>query len=502
MNNFAGQTVASDGHLSEDKTAVVADVLAFPPRRRITDSRKYRAAHWMNVLKCADVVALLLAGFGGFGLRFGLHAPLGSASHLFIYLGTVVSMVSLHLAHGYRVRSISSLYSLISSLFVGGVGALCLIAVCGYLSGSLHEYSRVWLVSSVLASAVLLVGNRIVITQIVRRAVQSERMMESVVVVGANEHADKMLRAIRSARHANVNVLGVFDDRILRELPASLRPMMLGSTTALLDFIRANHVDRVIVALPWVASARIDGLLNKLRTVPVRIDLVPNDVVWRFAGMNMERVGTVPVLTIANGRVDEQSGLIKRIEDVVISTILILLIAPILLLVALAIKLDSKGPVIFKQRRHGFNNDVFEVYKFRSMTVADSARSDVQQATRNDFRVTRVGKFLRRSSLDELPQLFNVLKGNMSIVGPRPHAVQHGIEFASIISEYFARHNVKPGITGWAQVNGLRGETDTVDKMHRRVEFDLHYIENWSLLLDVKIILRTAIAVWFDANAY
>ena len=173
-----------------------------------------------------------------------------------------------------------------------------------------------------------------------------------------------------------------------------------------------------------------------------------------------------------------------------------------LLLIAAAIKLDSKGPVIFKQRRHGFNNDVFEVYKFRSMKVADSTSSEVKQATRNDFRVTGVGKFLRRTSLDELPQLFNVLRGNMSVVGPRPHAVQHNIEFSSIISDYFARHNVKPGITGWAQVNGLRGETNTVDKMHRRVEYDLHYIENWSLSLDLKIILKTAIAVWFDGNAY
>jgi putative colanic acid biosynthesis UDP-glucose lipid carrier transferase len=195
-------------------------------------------------------------------------------------------------------------------------------------------------------------------------------------------------------------------------------------------------------------------------------------------------------------------GWVKRLEDLIISSIILLLISPLLALIALAIKLDSKGPVIFKQRRHGFNNQVFEVYKFRSMTVADSASTQVVQATRDDVRVTRIGKFLRRSSLDELPQLFNVLLGHMSIVGPRPHAVQHNIEYGAIISEYFARHNVKPGITGWAQINGLRGETDTVDKMHRRVQFDLHYIEHGSLLLDLKIIIMTSLAVWFQANAY
>jgi len=234
----------------------------------------------------------------------------------------------------------------------------------------------------------------------------------------------------------------------------------------------------------------------------VRIDLVPSNVVWQFPGINMERLAGVPVLTVANGRVDEQMGLLKRIEDLVISTVLLVLISPLLALIALVIKLDSPGPVIFKQLRHGFNNQVFEVYKFRSMTVEDSASTEVRQATKNDRRVTRVGRFLRRSSLDELPQLFNVLFGHMSIVGPRPHAIQHNLEFGAIILEYFGRHNVKPGITGWAQVNGLRGETDTVDKMHRRVEYDLDYIENWSLMLDLKILVMTAFAVWFQETAY
>jgi Undecaprenyl-phosphate glucose phosphotransferase len=311
-----------------------------------------------------------------------------------------------------------------------------------------------------------------------------------------------IIDAIERTAHSNIKILGVFDDRIQRQLPVSLRPQILGSTNTLLDYIRSNRVDRVVVALPWIATDRIEALLKKLRTVPVRIDLVPNNVVWGFPAINMERLAGVPVLTIANGRVDEQMGFLKRLEDIIISSILLVLASPVLMLTALAVKLDSPGPVIFKQRRHGFNNQVFEVYKFRSMTVADSASTDVKQATKNDRRVTRVGRFLRRSSLDELPQLFNVLFGHMSIVGPRPHAVQHNLEFGAIISEYFGRHNVKPGITGWAQVNGLRGETDTVEKMHRRVEYDLHYIEHWSLMLDMKILVMTAFAVWFQDTAY
>lgn len=471
-------------------------------QRRADRSRKYRPANLVAMLKLADVTVLLVAGFGGYFLRFGMGNQLSPANHLFVYLSTVFTIVSLHMAGAYRVRFLASLYSLLSSLLVGTLGAFSLILVCGYFSGTLHAYSRIWLVSSAIGSFALLTMNRVAIARVAQGARQAGSLAESIVVVGANECAEMLIKAMRGATQSNVRIRGIFDDRVQRDMPESLRPHMLGSTNTMLSYIRRNRVDRVVVALPWVATARIEALLKKLRTVPVRIDLVPNNVVWRFPAINMERLGTVPILTIANQRVDEQMGTIKRLEDLVISTLVLVLISPLLLLIAAAIKLDSKGPVIFKQRRHGFNNQVFEVYKFRSMTVDDSHSGDTTQATRNDRRITAVGRFLRRSSLDELPQLFNVLIGDMSIVGPRPHAVQHNIEFGGIISEYYARHNVKPGITGWAQVNGLRGETDTIDKMNRRVEFDLHYIEHWSLLLDLKIVLMTSCVVWFQANAY
>jgi Undecaprenyl-phosphate glucose phosphotransferase len=382
------------------------------------------------------------------------------------------------------------------------MGGLSLILLFGYLSSTLSAYSRLWFMFSSGASFALLLVSRVVIMQVLQRARQADMLTETIVVVGATERAEMVINSIRGTEHSNIKILGVFDDRVERQLPVSLRSQMLGSTNTLLTYIRHHRVDRVVVALPWVATARIEALLKKLRTVPVRIDLVPSNVVWQFPAINMERLAGVPVLTVANGRVDEQMGLLKRLEDLVISIILLVLLSPILLVIALVIKLDSPGPVIFRQKRHGFNNQVFEVYKFRSMTVEDSASSEVKQATKNDRRVTRVGRVLRRSSLDELPQLFNVLFGHMSIVGPRPHAIQHNLEFGAIILEYFGRHNVKPGITGWAQVNGLRGETDTVDKMHRRVEYDLHYIENWSLMLDLKILVMTAFAVWFQETAY
>jgi putative colanic acid biosynthesis UDP-glucose lipid carrier transferase len=199
--------------------------------------------------------------------------------------------------------------------------------------------------------------------------------------------------------------------------------------------------------------------------------------------------------------VDVQLGLVKRVEDIILCSMLILFLAPVLVLAALAVKLSSPGPALFRQERYGFNNEIFNVYKFRSMYHNPNV-TVVAQASRRDPRVTAVGRFLRRSSIDELPQLFNVLEGSMSLVGPRPHAVPHNVEYGRIIAGYNARHNVKPGITGWAQVNGHRGETDTAEKMRQRVECDLYYIEHWSLFFDFKVMILTAVKIWFQKSAY
>jgi Undecaprenyl-phosphate glucose phosphotransferase len=501
MKNLDPATIVGehDKHRSLDAAGELGSLLK---KSSAQSSARYWLPFFINLLKISDIAVLLLAGFGGFFVRFGFDARLTTAGHLFIYLSTLVIIVSLHCAQAYREREILSLNSLLGKLGLGFFGGLSLIMIVGYLSGTLSEYSRVWVATSACAWFVLLLANRLILTRMIYRARMANMLDESIIVVGANERAELIVNAIKRNSHANIRVLGVFDDRVERGIPASLRQHMLGSTCTMLDYIRTNPVDRVVVALPWLATERVEALLKKLRTVPVRIDLVPNNVVWQFPSINMERLAGVPVLTIANSRIGEQMGRLKRIEDLVISSILLALVSPVLAIVALAIKFDSPGPVIFKQRRHGFNNQEFEVWKFRSMKFDDCASAEVKQATRFDSRVTRVGGFLRRSSLDELPQLFNVLFGHMSIVGPRPHAIKHNLEFGAIISEYYARHNVKPGITGWAQVNGFRGETDTLDKMQRRVEHDLHYIEHWSLTLDLKILVMTAFSVWFHKTAY
>jgi Undecaprenyl-phosphate glucose phosphotransferase len=470
--------------------------------RGASRARHYKRAYFVNTLKAYDVLALLVAGYVGFYLRFGPHANIPPSAQLFIYLSTLITILSLHMAGSYSFKPLLSMNNQSSKMFTGCTGAVLTILLCGFMSGMLKEYSRIWIGATFLLAGGLLLVNRIVIIRWSQRAIDRGELMESIVIVGANERAERMINTILETKNSGINIVGVFDDRVARPILRSLLPRYLGTTCTLVAHIRASRIDRIVVALPWIASDRVDTLLKKFRAVPVRVDLVPNSAVWKFSSIEMERLGGVPIVTIANGRVDDQHGILKRLEDIVFSTALLLLTSPVLLLVAMMVKFDSPGPIFFKQKRHGFNNEEFEVYKFRSMRVHAGNTGYVAQATANDARVTRFGKFIRRSSLDELPQLFNVLRGEMSIVGPRPHAVQHNDEYATKISEYLARHNVKPGITGWAQVNGLRGETDTPDKMRRRVESDLYYIEHWSLLLDMKIILMTALTVWFQTTAY
>jgi Undecaprenyl-phosphate glucose phosphotransferase len=273
----------------------------------------------------------------------------------------------------------------------------------------------------------------------------------------------------------------------------------------MMALIRQDAVDEVIIALPWSQAARVQALTLLLATTPVRIRLAPDLAGFRFADRRVTRRAGVPMLTLFDRPISGWSHVFKLIEDRAIALAALAFVAPLMLSIAVAIKLDSRGPVLFKQRRFGFNDRPIEVWKFRTMRSECTDANAVLQTTRRDPRVTRVGRFLRKSSLDELPQLFNVLKGEMSIVGPRPHAMAtkaDGKLFQDVVDRYAARHRVNPGITGWAQVNGWRGETGTVDKIQKRVELDLYYIDNWSVWFDLYIVLRTFIAVFRTRDAY
>jgi Undecaprenyl-phosphate glucose phosphotransferase len=280
----------------------------------------------------------------------------------------------------------------------------------------------------------------------------------------------------------------------------------LGSVDDVVEFARKTRVDLVIFSLPIAAEGRILHMLKKLWVLPLDIRLSAHSNKLRFRPRSYSYIGTVPVLDVFDRPIADWDIVMKWLFDKIIGTAALIALSPVMLLIALAIKLDSKGPVLFKQRRHGFNNELVEVYKFRSLYTEFTDHNARKQVSKDDPRVTRVGRLIRKTSLDELPQLFNVVfTGNLSLVGPRPHAInakaaEHFYDEA--VDGYFARHKVKPGITGWAQVNGWRGETDSQEKIQRRVEHDLYYIENWSLMFDAYILLRTPLAVLGMQNAY
>ena len=330
----------------------------------------------------------------------------------------------------------------------------------------------------------------------------SQHGLRRAIVVGMNEQGVELARRIRSNPYSDIELVGFFDDRTAERLPlAGKEWQLLGRISELAEYAKANRIHLIYLSLPMTTQQRILNVLDDLRDTTASVYFVPDFFVTDLIQGRMGQVCNMPVVSVCETPFTGTNGLIKRASDIVISLMILTLISPILLVIALAVKFTSPGPVIFKQRRYGLNGEEIIVYKFRSMTVCEDG-GNIQQAQKNDKRVTRIGGFLRKSSLDELPQFINVLQGRMSIVGPRPHAVAHNELYRKLIKGYMVRHKVKPGITGWAQVNGLRGETETLDKMQARIEYDLDYLRHWSLGLDIKIILMTVGVVFKDQYAY
>ncbi len=321
------------------------------------------------------------------------------------------------------------------------------------------------------------------------------------VIVGGNEAGERLARRLQSNECLLTDFLGYFDDRKPERMFAAARAQFLGHTGELQDYVRKHRVDVVYISLPISHKDRISALLNVLKDSTVSVYVVPDIFTYDLIQARINQIGGIPVIAILETPFTSINAFNKRLSDVVLASLILILVSPLMLVVALAVKLTSPGPVIFKQRRYGLNGEEIIVYKFRTMRVCEDGE-EIRQATRDDERVTLIGRFLRKTSLDELPQFINVLQGRMSIVGPRPHAVAHNEHYRKLISGYMLRHKAKPGITGWAQVNGLRGETETLDKMAARVQYDLDYLRNWSLWLDLLIILKTIWLVFKDTRAY
>jgi putative colanic acid biosynthesis UDP-glucose lipid carrier transferase len=365
-----------------------------------------------------------------------------------------------------------------------------------YLNAFPHDVLLTWFVVSPIT---LFVAHRTI--PVILPGLLAVEGYRSAVVVGTNELALKLAREFNQQAHHGVKLAGFFDDRSLARIGNLTDGKLLGSIAGLPDYIRRNKIDSIYIALPMASQPRIMNLLDELRDTTTSIYFVPDIFVADLIQARMDGIGNIPVLAVCETPFYGVNGMVKRISDIVIAGLILIGIAPIMLTIALVVKLSSPGPALFKQRRYGLDGREFIVYKFRSMTVCEDG-AVIAQATKQDARVTRIGAILRKTSLDELPQFINVLQGRMSVVGPRPHAVAHNETYRRLIKGYMVRHKVKPGITGWAQISGYRGETDTLDKMRKRIEYDLDYLRNWSLKLDLYIIFRTVFVVFGHKNAH
>lgn len=382
--------------------------------------------------------------------------------------------------------------------------AFAIMVVLGYLTKQSDVYSRLFFAQLYVAGFLAQLTILGLISSYLRRSFANEAV-DHAIIVGTGQLARYLNQRISSNPWLGQKVVGYVD---IGQSDSNQEPEIfddavpvLGSLDQLLACIDGRDVKTVYFAIPLNASEMIEGLYFKLLDRHVAVHWVPDIFSLRLVNHAVSLIAGVPVLTLSETPLIGTRKLLKSVEDVVLSAALLVMFAPLMGLIALAVKLDSAGPVFFRQKRMGWGGRTFDIWKFRSMHVHQPGGDVVQQARRDDTRVTRVGALLRRTSLDELPQFFNVLKGDMSLVGPRPHAIQHDHEYAQHIAHYFARHNIKPGITGLAQVRGLRGETREIETMILRVESDIEYINNWSLWLDLTILLRTFRA-FTGRNAY
>jgi putative colanic acid biosynthesis UDP-glucose lipid carrier transferase len=378
---------------------------------------------------------------------------------------------------------------------------VAILALCAYATRSLGYFDDNALLAWVVVTPVLQwlavwIGRRVV-----RYHGSQPEARRSAVVVGAGALGVKVARALVDSEDQGIDFVGYFDDRTDDRVHEIASKQRLGGLKDVAEYIRQHAIREVFITLPLGSQPRIVELLENVQGTTASLYFVPDVFGISIIQGRLQDMNGVPVVGICETPFTGTNELMKRVSDIVLASLIIILISPVLLALAIGVKLSSRGPVIFRQRRNGLDGDEITVYKFRSMRAQDDGPV-VRQATKNDPRITPFGAFLRRTSLDELPQFFNVLQGRMSIVGPRPHAVAHNEEYRRIIKAYMVRHKVKPGITGWAQVNGHRGETDTIEKMQARVEYDLEYLRNWSLGLDLQIIVRTIRLVFFDRNAY
>jgi putative colanic acid biosynthesis UDP-glucose lipid carrier transferase len=427
------------------------------------------------------------------------HQPFSGYMLVLMLLAFFISSAVYQHIDPYRTWRSGRMWAYARDTVFGWGVTLAVLWFLGSSSGLRYFYDERVLVAWAVATPTILLTSHIA----ARLANSPGRSKEvrSVVVVGANDVGLKFASVVEKHPNLFMAVRGFFDDRADDRHPAALHHPVLGKTSELVQYVREHGIKMIFISQPISAQPRIRKLIDELQDTTASVYFLPDVYIFDLMQARFDNVGGMPVIAICETPFMGLNSTIKRASDVVLASLILLLLAPLMLVVAIAVKMSSPGPAIFRQRRYGLYGEEIIVYKFRSMTVMENDAA-VTQAQRNDGRVTKIGGFLRRTSLDELPQFINVLQGRMSIVGPRPHAVAHNEQYRKLIKGYMLRHKVKPGITGWAQVNGLRGETATLDKMEARIQYDLDYLRNWSVWLDLWIVLKTVKVVLTRENAF
>lgn len=427
----------------------------------------------------------ILVGF--LALAISLSAML-AMRWLGLYEIAVVSQASRAILSGFAVTfAVGALWALFAGLV-------------------LFDLRFAWLSSWFLLCLAGFIVTRAVLAVLLRPYVRSGAFRRRIAIVGGGRAAEEAIQLLETSPGLDVEIVGLFDDRGDDRSPDTIRShRKIGAIADLADYARTDRIDLIVVAIPLSAEQRLLHMLRRLWELPVDIRISGQASQLKLSPRAYTHLGKLPLLAVFDRPLAGWSLFLKDAFDRFAAAVLIVLLSPVLAATALAVRLDSRGPVIFRQRRYGFNNELIEVFKFRSMYVERADNDAAKLVTRGDPRVTPVGRFIRKTSLDELPQLFNVLRGDLSLVGPRPHATQAKAAealYEQVVDSYFARHRVKPGITGWAQINGWRGETDTAEKIENRVKHDLEYIDRWSLALDLYILAKTPFALLKSENAY
>ena len=423
----------------------------------------------------------------------------------FVILGVLAAALSMMVLSGSGDYSDSEFQT---DVWLGPVGivarwsvVLAILLLLGYATKFGVQYSRRVVLTWAVATPAALILAGLLLNAVMRQLMHLPTNVRSVVIAGCNDVSMSLARKLHDHPEMRMRVEGFFDDRSAERLGINADVHLLGKLATLAEYVAAHGTDLIFISLPIRHIQRVVDLLEELRDTTSSIYYVPDIFAFDLIQARTDDIKGIPVVAMCETPFYGYRGLIKRVMDFVLSSVLLLIASPVMLIIAICVKISSPGPVIFTQRRYGLDGQQIRVYKFRTMLVTEDGL-DVQQARRTDDRITPVGRILRRFSLDELPQLVNVLQGRMSLVGPRPHAVAHNEAYRKLIKGYMVRHKVLPGITGLAQVNGCRGETTRLEEMQARIDFDLEYVRSWSPVLDLKILLLTLLRLFRDDKAY